>query len=117
MDDQMNAVNRLALKEWSVVVRVLHEGSGILTFLEDYIPADRGFFFLPTYDGQREEALKPSAGMSYRHELRPPLAGHVYIRNYAELAESFQVQSFGAVKAVDREHPFTLPEMKCRLES
>jgi len=85
MKDQVKAVNRLALKEWSVVVRVLHEGSCILTFLEDYIPADREFFFLPTYDGQRVEALKPKAGMSYRHELRPPLAGHVYIRNYAEV--------------------------------
>ena len=117
MEGQVKAFNRLALKEWSVVVRVLHEGSGILTFLEDYIPADREFFLLPTYERQREEALKPSAGMSYRHELRPPLAGHVYIRDYAEVAESFEVQSLDAVKVVDREHPFTLPEMKRRLES
>ncbi len=71
----MRATNRLALKEWSIVSRYLYEGSGIITFLEEYIPADRELFLFPAYEGQREDALKPGAGMSYRHELPGVLGG------------------------------------------
>jgi len=109
----MKPTNRLALKEWSVVRRFLHEGSCILTFLEDYVPADREFLLFPTYDQQRVEALKPAAGMVYQHELRPPKAGHIYLRDYAEVVASFEIHS--AVKAVDREHAFTELEMRKRL--
>jgi hypothetical protein len=46
----MKSANRVAPKEWSVVIRFLHEGGGILTLVEDYVPADREFFLFPTYD-------------------------------------------------------------------
>ena len=113
----MKATNRLALKEWSIVSRFLYEGSGILTFLKEYIPADREFFLFPAYQGQSEDALKPGAGMSYRHELRAFLAGHVYIRTYAEVMDSFEIHSAAEAKAVAREHAFTEPEMARRLEA
>ena len=113
----MRATNRLALKEWSIVSRYLYEGSGIITFLEEYIPADREFFLFPAYEGQREDALKPGAGMSYRHELRAFLAGHVYIRTYAEVMDSFEIYSMADTKAITREHAFTEPEMAQRLKA
>ncbi len=89
----MKATNRLAFREWSIVARFLYEGSGIITFLKEYIPADREFFLFPAYEGQREDALKPRAGMTYRHELRALMAGHVYIRTYAEVMDSFEIHS------------------------
>ena len=113
----MKATNRLAFKEWSIVVRFLYEGSGIITFLKEYIPADREFFLFPTYEGQREDALKPRAGMTYRHELRALMAGHVYIRAYAEVIDSFEIDSITAMKAIAREHAFTKPEMARRFEA
>ena len=111
----MRSANRLALKEWSVVIRFLHEGAGILTFVEDYVPADREFFLFPTYNQQTSDALKPTAGKVYQHELRPPIAGHVYIRDYAEVGGSFEIHSTAAVQTVDGEHAFMASEMKRRL--
>ena len=97
-----------------MVSRFLHEGAGILTFLEDYVPADREFLLFPSYNQQRAGALKPAAGMVYQHELRPPKAGHVYLRDYAEVVASFEIHS--ALKVADREHAFTEFEMRKRLE-
>jgi hypothetical protein len=112
----MKSANRIALKEWSVVIRFLHEGGGILTFVDDYVPADREFFLFPTYDRQRSDALKPSAGMVYQHELRPPKTGDVYLRDYAEVVASFEIQSASAAMTVQKEHPFVELEMRKRLE-
>lgn len=108
----MKSTNRLALKEWSIVGRFLYEGNGIITFVQEFIPADREFFLFPAYEGQREDALKPTAGMSYRHELRALQAGHVYIRTYAEVMDSFEIHSIADAKAVAREHAFTEPRWR-----
>ena len=99
-----------------MVIRFLHEGSGILTFVDDYVPADREFFLFPTYDRQRSDALKPSAGMVYQHELRPPKTGDVYLRDYAEVVASFEIHSASAAMTVQTEHPFVESEMRKRLQ-
>ena len=99
-----------------MVIRFLHEGAGILTFVEEDVSTNREFFLFPTYDQQTSDALKPAAGRVYQHELRPPMAGHVYVRDYAEVVASFEIHSAAAVQSVDGEHPFMETEMRRRLE-
>jgi len=69
MEGQVKAVSHLALKEWSVVVRVLHEGSGILTINErqKYEDGDR-FQALPEEIGTGGAAPALSAEV-FGHRL------------------------------------------------
>ncbi|MGH9318336.1 MAG: DUF1802 family protein [Vicinamibacteria bacterium] len=109
--------NQLAVKTWSVIARFLHEGGGIVTLHKAWDTRSPEFLVFPSYSGQDPDAMKPDVWMAWRHELKAPLGGHTYIRDYAEVVEAIPLQSSGALKTLDPEHPLTQVEAVKRYES
>lgn len=109
--------NQVAVKTWSVVARFLHEGTGIVTLHKAWDSQLREFLLLPWYSGQDPDLLKPAVWMAWRHELKPPLGGHSYIRDCARVVETLPIQSVGALDFLDSEHALTLVEARKRYES
>ena len=105
---------QLALKVWSVVARHLHEGSGIVILYKTWDPKNDAFLVFPWYGGQDPDALKPHVWMSLRHELKAPLGGHTFIRDYAEVVDTIPIQSLRALRIVDAEHALTPREAERR---
>ncbi len=106
-----------AVKTWSVVARFLHEGTGIVTLYKAWDSQLREFQLLPWYSGQDPDFLKPAVWMAWRHELKPPLGGHSYIRDFARVVETVPIQSVGALHFLDSEHALTLAEAQKRYQS
>jgi len=106
--------DQLALKTWSVIARYLHEGGGIVTLVKAWDKANDGFIVFPSYSGQDPDAMKPDVWMVWRHVLKPPLGGHTYIRDYAEVADALPVASESALEGIDAEHGLTLEEARRR---
>jgi len=107
----------LAVKTWSVVARFLHEGTGIVALHKAWDSQLRDFMILPWYSGQDPDAVKPAVWMAWRHELKPPLGGHAYVRDFAQVVDALPIQSAGALNLFDSEHALTLVEAKRRYES
>ena len=110
----MKASNALAYKEWSVLCRQLHEGDGVLSLVKAFDSDEREFALLPVYSGQDPGAMKPHVWMSWRHELKAPLTGHVYVRDYAIVSGVFHVTDLDDLKACDTEHGLAWPELERR---
>jgi hypothetical protein len=111
------ASKHTAVKTWSVIARFLHEGTGIVAIHKAWDSQLRDFLLLPWYKGQDPDALKPPVWMAWRHELKPPLGGHAYIRDWAQVVDALPIQSAGALHLIDSEHALTLVEAQRRYES
>jgi len=107
----------LVVKTWSVVARFLHEGTGIIAINKAWDSHLRDFLLLPWYSGQDPDAIKPAVWMAWRHELKAPLGGHSYVRDYAQVVDALPIQSPGALHLFDSEHALTLVEAQRRYES
>ena len=76
----MQDSNRIALKEWAVVVTALGEGSQILLLRKGGIAEAEGefrltaneFFLYPTWEHQQEDSLQPRCAARFRSHLSPP---------------------------------------------
>ena len=99
--------SQLAVKTWSVIARDLHEGDSMVMLHKAWDSRDKEVVIVPSYSDQEPDAIKPDVWMSLRHELKPPMAGHSRIRNYAEIVETFPIQSAGVLGGIDGEHGLT----------
>ncbi len=106
-----------AVQTWSVVARFLHEGTGIVALHKAWDSELRDFLILPRFEGQSPDAIKPAVWMVFRHELKAPLGGHTYIRDYARVVEALPIQSAGVLDLIDSEHALTPVEARRRYES
>jgi hypothetical protein len=87
----------LALKEWAVVIRALHEGKQTLLLRKGGI-AERGFqikgdrfLLFPTYEHQSEDVLR-SPFRNYLLETLPAqLPGKIRIADWAKIEDSFPI--------------------------
>jgi hypothetical protein len=109
--------DQLAVKTWSIIARFLHEGAGIVMLEKAWDSRNSELIIFPSYAGQDPEALKPDVWTAWRHELKPPLGGHVYIRDYARVLDAIPIQSPGALRLVDGESALNLAEAVRRFES
>ena len=114
---QAQTSKQVAVKTWSVVARFLHEGTGIVTLDKAWDSQLREFLLFPWYSGQDPYLVKPAVWMAWRHELKPPLGGHSYIRDCARVMETLPIQSVGALDFLDSEHALTLVEARKRYQS
>jgi hypothetical protein len=106
--------SQLAVKTWSVIARFLHEGTGIVTLHKAWDNRNTEFLVFPSFAGQDPDAVKPDVWMAWRHELKPALGGHVYIRDYAKVVDALPLQSVGALRFLDSEHALTAIEAQKR---
>jgi hypothetical protein len=102
--------DQVSLKMWSVIGRFLHEGWGIVSLHKAWDREIESFNIVPTFSGQIPEAMKPNVWMSWRHELKAPLGGHTFVRDYAEIIDAVPLQSAGALAAIEAEHALTSVE-------
>lgn len=109
--------NQLAVKTWSIIARFLHEGTGIVTLHKAWDSRNTEIVIFPSYTGQVPEALKPDVWTAWRHEVKPPLGGHTYIRDCAQVTDVIALQSAGALRFVDSEHALRMSEAVRRFES
>ena len=95
--------DQLAVKIWSVVARDLHEGGSLIVLQKAWDSNNKEFVVFPSYSGQDPDAIKPDVWMSWRHELKPPMAGHTRIRDFAEVVTAIPLQSAGAIARIENE--------------
>ena len=109
--------DQLAVKTWSVIARDLHEGGSIMVLHKAWDSNHKEFIIFPSYAGQDPEAIRPDVWMSWRHELKPPMAGHTRIQDFAEVAATIPVQSAGVIGLIEHEQALTRVEAARRYES
>jgi len=107
--------DQLAVKTWSVLARDLQEGGAVVLLHKTWDPAHDAFVVFPSYSGQRAEQIDPDVWTMWRHELKPPRAGHTRIRDYAEVAATFAIEDDRALAAIEGEFGLSLAEAKRRL--
>lgn len=109
--------DQLALKIWSVVARDLHEGGSLIVLQKAWDSNNKELVVFPSYSGQDPDAIKPDVWMSWRHELKPPLAGHTRIRDFAEVVAAIPLQSAGAIARIESEQALIRTEATRRYYS
>lgn len=109
--------NQLAVKTWSVLARDLHEGASTVVLHKAWDSNNDEFIIFPSYTGQDPDAIRPDVWMTWRHELKPPMAGHTRIRNFAEVAAMIPLQSVGAIGRIETEQGLTRVEAARRYAS
>lgn len=106
--------DQLAVKTWSVIARFLHEGAGILVLEKAWDSRHDSFLLVPWYAEGQPEAIRPDVWMAWRHELKAPLGGHAFIRDYAEVVDRLPLRSERALERVLTEQSLMLPEARRR---
>ena len=97
--------DQLAVKTWSVIARDLHEGASVIVLHKAWDSNHKEFIIFPSYAGQDPDAIRPDVWMSWRHELKPPMAGHTRIRDFAEVVAAIPLQSASVTPdRLGREH-------------
>ena len=109
--------DQLAVKTWSVIARDLHEGASLIVLHKAWDSRHKEFIIFPSYSGQDLDAIRPDVWMSWRHELKPPMAGHTRIRDFAEVAAAIPVKSAGVIGGIEREQALTRVEAARRHQS
>jgi hypothetical protein len=95
--------DQLAVKTWSVVARDLHEGGSVVVLHKAWDSNNKEFILFPSYTGQDPDAIKPDVWMGWRHELKPPMAGHTRLRDFAEVVTAIPLHSAGAIARIENE--------------
>ena len=109
--------DQLAVKTWSVIARDLHEGASIVVLHKAWDSNNQQFIIFPSYAGQDPDAIRPDVWMTWRHELKPPMAGHTRIRNVADVVAALPVRSAGVLGRIEREQALTRVEAVRRFRS
>ena len=109
--------DQLAVKTWSVIARDLHEGASLIVLHKAWDSNHEEFIIFPSYSGQDPEAIRPDVWMSWRHELKPPMAGHTRIRDFAEVVAAIPLQSASVIGRIEHEQALTRVEAVRRYES
>ncbi len=109
--------DQLAVKTWSVIARDLHEGASLIVLHKAWDSNHKEFIIFPSYSGQNPDAIRPDVWMSWRHELKPPMAGHTRIRDFAEVVAAIPLQSASVIGLIEREQALTRIEAARRYES
>jgi hypothetical protein len=109
--------DQLAVKTWSVLARDLHEGASLIVLHKAWDTNNKDFVIFPTYVGQDPDAMRPDVWMTWRHELKPPMAGHTRIYDYAEVVTALPLQSVGAIGRIEREQGLSVVEAARRYRS
>ena len=109
--------DQLVVKMWSVVARDLHEGASLIVLHKAWDSKHQEFIIFPSYSGQDPDAIRPDVWMSWRHELKPPMAGHTRIRDFAEVVAAIPLKSAGVIGRIEREQALTRVEAARRYES
>ena len=106
----MQISNRIALKEWAIVVGALSEGSQILLLRKGGIAepdggfrlAAREFFLYPTWEHQQEVLLQPRyAAMFQGHPAQA--AGELSLEHYAMVADVWPAPPLSRIKQLSGE--------------
>lgn len=108
--------NRMALKEWAIVVEALREGRQILLLRKggiaevegEFRVEDSEFALYPTFLHQDQQYLRPDLRPAFERILREgePL-GRVRIESYALVAEAIQAKDLAALHRLDSYHIWT----------
>ncbi len=109
--------DQLAVKTWSVVARDLHEGASLIVLHKAWDSKHKEFIIFPSFSGQDPDAIRPDVWMSWRHELKPPMAGHTRIRDFAEVVAAIPLQPAGVIGRIEHEQALTRVEATRRYES
>ena len=109
--------DQLAVKMWSVLARDLHEGASTIVLHKAWDSNNNEFIIFPTYSGQDPGAIRPDVWMAWRHELKPPMAGHTRIRNFAEVVAAIPLRSAGVIGRIEAEQGLTRVEAARRYAS
>lgn len=109
--------DQLAVKTWSVIARDLHEGASLIVLHKAWDSNHKEFIIFPSYSGQDPAALRPDVWMVWRHELKPPLAGHTRIRDFAEVVAAIPLPSASVIGRIEREQALTRVEAMRRYQS
>jgi len=109
--------DQLAVKTWSVVARDLHEGASLIVLHKAWDSKHKEFIIFPSYSGQDPDAIRPDVWMSWRHELKLPMAGHTRIRDFAEVVAAIPLKSAGVIGRIGHEQALTRVEVARRYES
>jgi len=108
--------DQLAVKTWSVIARDLHEGASVIVLHKAWDSSHKEFIIFPSYAGQDPDAIRPDVWMSWRHELKPPMAGHTRIRDFAEVVAAIPLKSASVIGRIEREQALTRVEATRRYE-
>lgn len=108
--------DQLALKIWSVLARDLHEGDSVVLLEKAWDSNNEELVIVPTYSDQDPEAIRPDVWMSWRHELKPPKAGHTRIYDFAKVVDTIPIHSVGAIERIEHEQALTRVEATRRYE-
>ncbi|MBI3988402.1 MAG: DUF1802 family protein [candidate division NC10 bacterium] len=112
----MKEQNRIALKEWAVVVKAMKEGKQILLLRKGGI-AEEGaefrvehpeFFFYPTYTHQAKDHVRPP----FLEDLEaaketPEVWGKVRIDSYVVVEEVIEAEDLGRLRKLQEHHIWT----------
>jgi len=106
----MRKLNRMAIKEWAVVVRALAEGSQIVMLRKGGIAeqdgefrlAAREFFLYPTWEHQQEAWLQPGYAAALR-SIEPPPAGELPMQHYAVVTDIWPAPELFRMKQLTNE--------------
>jgi hypothetical protein len=118
----MRAANRMALKEWAVILRSLARGEillirkgGILEQKEGFSVEHREFFLFPTYVHQNEDALIPAArgdlALSFRGSPPPD---QIWFDLYAVAEEVWKVDHLEPLRHLEGQHILAWPAVEAR---
>jgi len=109
--------DQLAVKTWSVIARDLHEGASLIVLHKAWDSNHKEFIIFPSYSGQDPDAIRPDVWMSWRHVLKPPMAGHTRIQDFAEVVAAIPLKSASVVGRIEREQALTRAEATRRYQS
>lgn len=108
----MQNSNRIALKEWAIVVQALSEGSQIVLLRKGGITepdgefrlAAREFFLYPTWEHQQEELLQPRyAAAFHAHPSAPPPGGGLSFECYAVVTDVWPAPALPRIRKISGE--------------
>lgn len=108
--------DQLALKVWSVLARDLHDGGSIVLLEKAWDSKNEEFVMVPSYADQDPEAIRPDVWMCWRHELKPPKAGHTRIYDFARVVDAISIGSAEAIARIEPEQGLTRVEATRRFE-
>ena len=108
----MQSSNRIALKEWAIVVDALSEGSqifllrkgGIAEAEGEFRLAAREFFLYPTREHQQEALLQPRyAAAFHAHPAAPPPTGDLRFAYYAVVTDVWPAPTLSRIREISEE--------------
>lgn len=99
------------------MARDLYEGASVIVLHKAWDSNHKEFIIFPSYSGQDPDAIRPDVWMTWRHELKPPMAGHTRIHDFAEVVAAIPLKSASVIGRIEREQALTRAEATRRYQS